>query len=46
MNYWIIGGTVIFVILFTMQYSLNRIIVLLKEIRDILYNLDIKDKIK
>ncbi|QXM05564.1 hypothetical protein [Crassaminicella indica] len=46
MNYWVIGGAILFIILISMQYSLNKIIVLLKEIKEILYRLDIKDKIK
>ncbi|WP_199872962.1 hypothetical protein [Inediibacterium massiliense] len=46
MNYWIVGGIIFFIILVSIQYSLNKMIVLLKEIRDILYRLDTKDRIK
>ncbi|QZY56255.1 hypothetical protein [Crassaminicella profunda] len=46
MNYWVIGGTIFFVILISIQYSLNKIIVLLKEIKEILYRLDVKDRLK
>ncbi|MEW9125041.1 MAG: hypothetical protein AB2421_20185 [Thermotaleaceae bacterium] len=45
MNYLFIGAAVLFIILVTIQYSLNRIILLLKEIRDILYKIDIDDKL-
>ncbi len=44
MNYILVGAVVILIILVTIQYSLNKIILLLKEIRDLLYKLDIKDK--
>jgi len=43
MNFWIIGITVFLVILISIQYSLNKMIMLLKEIRDILYKIDIKN---
>ena len=43
MNYYLVGTIVLFIILITIQYSLNRIIVLLKEIKDILYRINLKD---
>jgi len=43
MNYFLIGGIILLIILVSMQYSLNRILVLLKEIKDILYRLNLKD---
>ncbi|MCT4621708.1 MAG: hypothetical protein N4A62_20260 [Marinisporobacter sp.] len=46
MNYWVIGGAIFFVILISIQYSLNKMIVLVKEIKEILYRLDMKDRIK
>ncbi|WP_168198300.1 hypothetical protein [Crassaminicella thermophila] len=46
MNYWVVGGAILFIILVSIQYSLNKIVVLLKEIKDILYRLDIKEKVK
>ncbi|TCO73672.1 hypothetical protein [Marinisporobacter balticus] len=46
MNYWVVGGMIFFIILITIQYSLNKIILLLKEIKELLYKLDIKDRIK
>ncbi|WP_165000440.1 hypothetical protein [Anaerophilus nitritogenes] len=46
MNYWIVGGIIFFIILISIQYSINKMIVLLKEIRDILYRLDTKDRVK
>lgn len=45
MNYILVGAVILFIILVTIQYSLNKIMMLLKEIRDLLYKLDIKDKI-
>ncbi|SHJ74134.1 MULTISPECIES: hypothetical protein [Geosporobacter] len=45
MNYILVGAVILLIILVTIQYSLNKIIMLLKEIRDLLYKLDIKDKI-
>lgn len=43
MNYMLIGGIILFIILGTIQYSLNKMIILLKEIKDILYRLNIKN---
>jgi len=40
MYYKYVGVIIIFIILSSLQYSLNRIIVHLKEIRDILKRLD------
>ncbi|WIF94243.1 hypothetical protein [Caminicella sporogenes] len=39
MKYWIVGAVILLIILTSIQYSLNKIIVLLKEIKDILYRL-------
>jgi hypothetical protein len=43
MNYMLIAVIIFFVILITMQYSLNKIIVLLKEIKDLLRTLHTKE---
>ncbi len=43
MNFWIIGTVVFFVILVSIQYSLNKIVILLKEIRDAIYKINIKE---
>ncbi len=43
MNYTLIAIVIFFIILITIQYSLNRIILLLKEIKDLLYKINIKD---
>ncbi|WP_300303781.1 hypothetical protein [Anaerosolibacter sp.] len=43
MNYILIAVIIFFVILITMQYSLNKIIVLLKEIKDLLRTLHTKE---
>ena len=40
MYYKFIGGFILIIILTTIQYSLNRIIMLLKDIKEILYRLD------
>ncbi|MBB6217073.1 hypothetical protein HNQ80_003179 [Anaerosolibacter carboniphilus] len=45
MNYILICVVIFFIILITMQYSLNRIIILLKEIKDILRTLQARDKL-
>lgn len=45
MNYILICAVIFFIILITMQYSLNRIIILLKEIKDILRTLQARDKL-
>ncbi|SHK28091.1 hypothetical protein SAMN02745883_01713 [Caminicella sporogenes DSM 14501] len=39
MKYWIVGAVILLIILTSIQYSLNKIIVLLKETKDILYRL-------
>ncbi len=43
MNFWIVGIAVFLVILISIQYSLNKMVMLLREIRDILYKMDIKN---
>lgn len=43
MNYILIAVIIFFIILITMQYSLNKIIVLLKEIKDLLRTLHTKE---
>lgn len=43
MNYILIAVIIFFVILITMQYSLNKMIVLLKEIKDLLRTLHTKE---
>ncbi|MFZ5967933.1 MAG: hypothetical protein ACOYVK_12270 [Bacillota bacterium] len=45
MDYFLIAVVVFFVILISIQYTLNKMIVLLKEIRDLLYKLNSKDRI-
>lgn len=44
MNYYLVGAIVLLIILMTIQYSLNKIILLLKEIKNLLYTLNSKDK--
>jgi hypothetical protein len=44
MNYILVCGVIFFIILMTMQYSLNRIILLLREIKDIIRDLQLRDK--
>ncbi|MCT4604868.1 MAG: hypothetical protein N4A64_01995 [Marinisporobacter sp.] len=46
MNYWVIGGAIFLVILISIQYALNKMIVLLREIKEILYRLDTKNRIR
>ncbi len=43
-HYIIVGAVILLIILTTIQYSLNQIIVLLKEIKQILYKLYNLDK--
>ena len=43
MNYYLVGTIVLLIILMTIQYSLNKIILLLKEIKHLLKNLYNKD---
>ncbi|WZL74458.1 hypothetical protein QBE52_06880 [Clostridiaceae bacterium 35-E11] len=43
MNYWMIGWAILLIILVSIQYSLNKIIMLLKEIKNVLYRLNVKD---
>ncbi|MCT4565881.1 MAG: hypothetical protein N4A68_16410 [Maledivibacter sp.] len=40
MYYKFIGALILLIILTSIQYSLNRVVVLLKEIKEILYRLD------
>ncbi len=44
MNYILVCGVIFFIILMTMQYSLNKIILLLREIKDILRDIQPRDK--
>jgi len=44
MNYYLVGAIVLLIILMTIQYSLNKIILLLKEIKNLLYTFNTKDK--
>ena len=44
MYYKFIGGFILLIILMTIQYSLNKIIMLLKDIKEILYRLDKRNK--
>ncbi len=40
MYYKFIGGFILLIILTSIQYSLNKVIILLREIKEILYRLD------
>ncbi|SHK13427.1 hypothetical protein [Paramaledivibacter caminithermalis] len=44
MYYKFIGAFILLIILTSIQYSLNRVIVLLREIKEILYRLDKDNK--
>ncbi len=44
MDYILVGGVILFIILISIQYTLNKIVILLKQIKDILYKLDIKER--
>ncbi|KXG75146.1 hypothetical protein AN619_18870 [Thermotalea metallivorans] len=45
MNYILVGSVILLIILATMQYSLNKIILLLREIKEILMQIQMKDKL-
>lgn len=45
MNYMLVGSVILLIILATMQYSLNKMILLLREIKEILMQIQMKDKL-
>ncbi|EOC99509.1 hypothetical protein [Caldisalinibacter kiritimatiensis] len=46
MDYKIIGVVAFFIILVSIQYTMNKILVELREIKKILMNIEIKDLLK